>query len=66
MLVSTPLSLAIRPAAGAAIAAYEPAGKAAVTAANLRCLITNKYYAAEQVVAAHIYQLRWPQTIPVR
>jgi hypothetical protein len=51
---------------GAAIAAYEPAGKAAATAATLRCLITNKYYPADQVVAAHIYQLRWPQAIPVR
>uniref|UniRef100_A0A7S0REG4 HNH nuclease domain-containing protein n=1 Tax=Chlamydomonas leiostraca TaxID=1034604 RepID=A0A7S0REG4_9CHLO len=49
---------------GAAIAAYEPAGKAAATAATLRCLITNKYYPADQVVAAHIYQLCWPQAIP--
>ena len=51
---------------GVAIAAYEPAGKAAETAPKLRCLITDKYYPADQVVAAHIYQLRWPQAIPVR
>ena len=51
---------------GAAIAAYERENKEATPGRDLRCLITDKTYSADQVAAAHIYQLRWPQTFPVR